>query len=375
MRKTLAFLFLLFTTSLLHGQVCSSGALPATINSGWTLRACSAISAGGGESSCGGTTCRSKVLGFFFDRAVNVHDTASGLCDDDYDFTSGTSVVSFDVVDNALGSGTVNSSNSGGNSLIVRATGSNFAAGWVGGTVMINGVSYVVTVFTDTSHITVSGNTGTISGQPYVAGNQWTELAAPGKTGPQTEFNFSNVGNHVQGNEFYLLDSAYATASGYQVTCQSLVTGGNGVSDMDMSVRLFRQPGGLGSSGLDASTDWSVGTTAGSGCNQGPAGLGCPEGTVSVTRSVTNDLVLSSQQQNGQTEGTNLSSPVGCDNDGTTASFSGFYYYGDCSSSSASGSISVIAYSGASSNYANTVYALLPTVGVQPPTNVKAVVH
>lgn len=68
-----------------------------------------------------------------------------------------------------VSNGTVSTSNSGANTAVVGSS-TTFVAGQVGETFTIGGQSGSILTFTDSTHITVTGNFGTLAGQSYTAG-------------------------------------------------------------------------------------------------------------------------------------------------------------------------------------------------------------
>ena len=359
-----------FAPSSAHAQVCASANEPVTINTQWTNQACNAQSAGNPLGCDGAVNCESYAMGWFHDVAVNMNDSATMFCDAD----SQLSVFTFAVSDNALGTGTVNTTNSAGNTNVVGASGTTFTSSWVGGYLMIDATLFQVITFTDGTHIVVSGNVGSKTGVTYYAGNKWSPV-----TGQFSFNNNDNPPNVVRGQEFYLAASAYAKSSAYTPVCEfTWTTGGGWSGDVDTGVSLFRQTGGVASSGLDVQSGWTTGTSNATGGQTCPSGTCVLQSTTpSVTPAQSNDLIIAVQQQGNApllgvfSQGAAMK---GCDNDGTSVAGAGFggFYYTACSPYAGTSAITFTSYeTNTSDNYCNLLFALKPQVsggGGSPPS-------
>ncbi|HME00853.1 MAG TPA: hypothetical protein VKM93_26420, partial [Terriglobia bacterium] len=350
-------LFLAFSLAFFsqaRGQVCAATNEPVTINSTWSQEGCNAIY-GSTPASCG-ISCYYSSLGLLHDVAVNANDSVSVFFDED-NFDSNTTIVSMAVADNALGSGTVNTSNSGSNTAIVAASGTTFTSAWVGGYILIQSNLYQIIGFTDGTHITASGNAGTLTGTPYVAGNGFTPVPQP-----NWRFVWQSGTRSLIGNNFCLLGSAYSKASGYQVRCAVTVSAGSSLDDLDIGFGLYRQTGGGASAGLDASSAWTTGTTSSTPytCGSSTCYL---QGTTPPITIGANDLVIGVGNEIGGPLGGSFSSGslIPCDHGSGWGSSAALYFFAACSSTAAAGSITYTSYeSSYGYPYVNGIFALKP---------------
>ena len=309
--------------------------MPQSINSVWTEQACNVITANESPVSCG-TNCYQQTMNLYTNSAINVNDTIVSFFD--ADFAGSGAVTNWAIVDNTLGSGTINTVNSGGNTTISKVSGSSFTSGWVGGYILISGTAYQITGYTNSTTITALGNAGTLTGTSYTAGNSFTKLG-------QSDFNvtYSDPGGTrvVYGNEFYVLGSAYALSSNYSATMAVKYTGTFG--DFDSNLLQFRQSSGGASLGVDSSQPWTVGTSASgaSTCVPGVSGnfsTTCYLNTTTTTSVNPNDLILGvGNNVDWPMIGlSNSSIAIPCDGNGTTTpafnafggngTYPGFYY-------------------------------------------------
>ena len=286
-------LILIFCSAL--GAAQTYVTVPQTINSNWTEIGTAVGYAATGMTSCG-ANCYQYTPTQSGQAAYKVGDIGADWCDTDASSATGLDYTSIAVVDNILGQGTINTVNSGGNTAITSASGSTYTAGWVGGYVLIQSTAYLITGFTDGSHITASGNAGTLTGTPYSAGNKWT--AASG-----THALFTHGIGSLAGQFFYLSGSAFSFPADpgmpytYGATCG--ITTNKTVNDFDISWSILR--GLTVNATLNTFSGWSNNASAGTGIACGDTYLCYPIATTPAQNVSANDLLIMGGVWSGNT--------------------------------------------------------------------------
>ena len=159
-----------------------------------------------------------------------------------------------------------------------------------------------------------------------------------------------NQGNYVRSVSYWYVLDAKAKASGYQAHCTFTSTGV--ISDLDMSLMVFKQANGKASPGLDTYIPWAEGFSA-----PGPCPCEMVPGGQTLAVNYAGDLIIGGGNMNGSP--TRIDAPfVGVDGDHYNPFLT---YFTTAATSSAPGTFRLRWFQSLASNgMASTMFAFRP---------------